>query len=144
VVDVRLLPLRRINPRLPDLDDRSLLIALHQLGYRWLITNNYRMLRNPKELAAILKTKLTVFAIERVGDDPLRATGAILLDLPVALKRVRADRAQVFWLRPRDPQPVEAWDLFRTAAERHHRNPEDLYEEVKVSGPELNADVLGL
>ena len=50
------------------------MIALHQLGYRGLVTNNYRMLQNPIELAAILKTKLRVFALQGVGDDPVRAT----------------------------------------------------------------------
>ena len=33
VVDVHLEPLHQINPRLSTLDDRDLVIALHQLGY---------------------------------------------------------------------------------------------------------------
>ena len=53
-----------------------------------MVANNSKMLKNPKELAAIVATKLTVFAIEGVGDDPIRATGALLLDLPGALKRM--------------------------------------------------------
>lgn len=32
VVDVRLVPLRSIDPRLPTLGDRELVLALHQLG----------------------------------------------------------------------------------------------------------------
>ena len=88
IVDIELIPLRRIDPRLSSLDDRTLVVALHQLGFPGLVTNNYKMLKNPKELAAIVATKLTVFAIEGVGDDPIRATGALLLDLPGALKRM--------------------------------------------------------
>ena len=79
IVDIELIPLRRIDPRLSSLDDRTLVVALHQLGFPGLVTNNYKMLKNPKELAAIVATKLTVFAIEGVGDDPIRATGALLL-----------------------------------------------------------------
>lgn len=88
IVDVELVPLKNIDPRLSTLDDRDLIVALHQLGWRGLVTNNYKMLKNPKELAAIIRTRLTVFAIEGVGDDPIRATGAVLLDLPGALKRM--------------------------------------------------------
>jgi len=64
IVDIELIPLRRIDPRLSSLDDRTLVVALHQLGFPGLVTNNYKMLKNPNELAAIVATKLTVFAIE--------------------------------------------------------------------------------
>ena len=79
IVGIELVPLRKIDHRLSTLDDRTLVVALHQLGVQGLVTNNYKMLKNPKELAAIVATKLTVFAIEGVGDDPIRATGALLL-----------------------------------------------------------------
>ncbi len=113
---VQLVPLRTINQRLTTLDDRSLLIALKQLGYEGLVTLNYRMLRNPIELAAVLKTKLCVFAVEGVGDDPIRATGALLLDLQPAIGAVKAGKSGVFWLRPRHPQPQDPWELFTRAA----------------------------
>lgn len=134
--------IRDIDLRLSDLDDDQLIIALKQLGYSWLVTNNYRMLQNPRELAAILKTNLSVFAIEGLGHDPLRATGALLLDLPAALKRFQEDKPQAFWLRPRDPHPSDPWDLFKQAAQRHNRNFNDLYEEVKVTDQEFGEDVL--
>ena len=142
MVDIRLVPIRRVHDRLPDLDDRQLVIALHQLGYPGLVTNNYKMLKNPTELAAILKTKLTVFAIEGVGHDPLRATGAVLLDLPSAVRKMAAQPG-VFWLRPRNPQLVDPWELFRNAAEHQSRAPAELYQEVAVSEEELHRQVLG-
>jgi hypothetical protein len=86
--DIEFVPLRAIDHRMPTLDDRQLVIALHQAKWAGLVTNNYRMLENPSELAAIVATKLSVFAVEGVGDDPIRATGAILLDLPAALKKL--------------------------------------------------------
>ncbi len=83
--DIEFVPLTHIDARLSRLGDRELIIALHQLKWTGLVTNNYRMLQNPSELAAIIATKLSVFAVEGVGDDPIRATGAILLDLPAAI-----------------------------------------------------------
>jgi hypothetical protein len=57
--DVEVRSLHQIDRRLSDLEDRSLLIALRQLGWNGLITNNYRMLAVPHEIAAIIKTRTT-------------------------------------------------------------------------------------
>ena len=140
--DIRLLPLRMIDQRLTRLDDRELLIALKQHGYKGLVTLNYKMLRNPAELAAVLKTKLTIFAVEGVGNDPIRATGALLLDLQPAIKAVRAGGSGVFWLRPRAPKPQDPWDLFKRAALKRGENASALYEAVKVSNAEMDTTVL--
>lgn len=139
LADAELIPLRRIDPRLTDLDDRPLMLALRQEGFDWLVTNNYRMLRNPNELAAIMKARMKVFAIEGLGGDPLRATGALLLDLPGAIRRSVAERSEVFWSRPRNPLPQEPWDLFTKAAERRHQEAAELYDKVKVSDAEADA-----
>jgi hypothetical protein len=140
--DFELVPLRDIDERLAELSDRQLLIALRQLGWDKLVTNNYKMLKNPRELAAILKTQVTVYAVEGVGDDPLRATGAILLDLPGALGKTEPNKAQVFWMRPRSPTPVDPWDLLATTAKHQQRGASEMYEEVKVTDDELSTPVL--
>ena len=140
--DVQLVPLRTIDHRLTTLDDRELLIALKQLGYEGLVTLNYRMLRNPKELAAVLKTKLAIFAVEGVGDDPIRATGALLLDLQPAISAIRSGRSGVFWLRPRAPKPQDPWELFKRVADNHGKDAATLYEDVKVSDAELETAIL--
>jgi hypothetical protein len=93
--EVEVAPIHKIDPRLSDLDDRKLLIALYQRGWRGLIANNYKMLWVPTEIAAVVKTKVVVFAVEGVGDDPLRATGAVLLELPSVVKRIVPDKAQI-------------------------------------------------
>ena len=139
---LELLPIRQIDDRLTGLDDRPLLIALRQLGFEGLVTLNYRMLRNPSELAAVIKTGRTVFAIEGVGHDPLRATGALLLDLPSAVKAVEAGASGVYWMRPRAPQPQDPRDLFDEAATRRHEDPAALYASVEVSDAELREPVL--
>lgn len=140
--DIELLPLRTIHPRLPELDDRRLLIALSQLGFEGLVTLNYKMLRNPSELAAVMKTKMTIFAVEGVGHDPIRATGALLLDLRPAVNKLREGGSGVYWLRPRTPTPHDPWDLFKAAAERLTGNTDSLYDRLKVSDVEMSTPVL--
>jgi hypothetical protein len=142
IPEVEITSVHRIDPRLSDLDDRKLVIALHQLGWRGLITNNYKMLWIPSEIAAVVKTKAVIFAVEGLGDDPLRATGAVLLELPDVVKRVRPGKAQVFRVHPRAPQPVDAWNYFRQAADRRRVDTSLLYEDVRVTDEELNTRVL--
>ena len=125
--DIDLLPIGHIDRRLTDPGDRQLVVALYQLGCRGLVTNNYRMLQNPVELAAVIKTRLSIFAIEGLGDDPIRATGALLLDLPSVVNTVEAGRSGVFRLRPRVPQPRDPWDLLKELAGRRHEDVGDLY-----------------
>jgi hypothetical protein len=100
------------------------------------------MLRQPVEIAAIVKTKLTIFAVQGLGDDPIRAAGAVLLDLPGALKRIVPRRSHVFLVNPRNPVPRESWDYFREAAGRRKVAPERLYDDVRVSEAELRSPVL--
>ena len=140
--DIQLLPLRTIDEELTRLDDRNLLIALKQLEFEGLVTLNYKMLRNPKELAAVLKTNLNIFAVEGVGHDPIRATGALLLDLRPAVNAIESGSTGVFWLRPRSPQPQDPWELFKRAAKNHGEDAAALYEQVKVSDAELEAIIL--
>ena len=75
--------------------------------------------------------------------DPIRATGALLLDLPSAVSAVEARRPGVFWLRPRTPQPKDPWDLLKQLADRRQENVDDLYRHVAVSDAELATPVLG-
>jgi hypothetical protein len=140
--DVQLTPIRAIDERLPDLGDRELIIALHQLGWAALVTNNYRMLSNPQELAAVLKTKVAVIAIKGLGHDMVRASGALLLDLPGVCKRFAPGTGQVFVLHPRDPRPRDPWEGFKKVAEHAQREVDELYDEVKVTDAELNRPVL--
>lgn len=140
--DVELAPLAEIDRRLCDLDDRELIIGLRQTGWHGLVTTNYKMLWVPIEISAVVKAGIAVFAIQDVGDDPLRATGAILLHLPAVLKRVIVGEPQIFRTNPNAPTPEDAWDYFRQAADRLGTDAEILYSQVKVTDDELTTPVL--
>ena len=138
IPDIDFLPVRKINPSLAEAGDRELLLTLHNLKYTWFVTLNYKMLRNPVELAAILKTKINVFAIEGLGHDPIRSTGALLLHINPAIKSIQnSGRNGVFWIRTSQPRIYDAWDLLSDAAEKLNQSVESLYLDVKVSNDEL-------
>jgi hypothetical protein len=72
----------------------------------------------------------------------VRATGAVLLDLPGAIRKIAPAKSQVFFSNPRNPTPLAAWEFFKKAAEQNLRDPEELYDEVKVTQAELRSPVL--
>lgn len=140
--ELELRSLREIDARLSDLDDRPLFIALHQLGWDGLITNNYKMLDVPTEIAAIVKTKMIVIAIEGLGHDPLRAVGALLLELPGLAERIRPRTSNVLRLAYRRRPSDEAWSYLQRAAERQGLDANELWKRVAVTDAELATPVL--
>ncbi len=141
--EVSLSHLTGIDRRLSLLTDRELFIALKQLGYDGLVTNNYKMLDVPEEVAAIVKTKAVVVAVEALGHDPIRAVGALLLELPGLSVRVRPNAANIFRLNYARRPPQDAWLYFSAAAARLSRTPGDLWDEVKVTDNEMARQLLG-
>jgi hypothetical protein len=134
--------IQRIDPRMSSLDDRPLLIALQQKRWDGLITNNYRMLYVREEVAAIVGTKLTIVAIEGLGHDPLRATGALLLELPSLADRIRPGKSNVFHIKYPQRQPVDGREFLKKSANRHNTTAEELWNEFRPSGEELNTPVI--
>jgi len=137
-MDIEVESLQRIDPRLSDLDDRTLFLALHQLGWHGLVTNNYKMLDIPAELAAIVRTQAVVVAVEGLGHDPLRAVGALLLELPGLRGRIRPRRSNVVRLSYRRSPPEDARSYFQRVAERRARVAEELWNEVLVREEEFS------
>jgi hypothetical protein len=140
--NLELQSLHEIEPRLSDLDDRPLIIGLHQLGWDGLITNNYKMLEVPTEIAAIVTTKMIIIAIEGLGHDPLRAVGALLLELPGLPDRLKPGTSNVFRLAYRRRPPEDAWTYLHRAADRVGLRADQLWRRVRVSGDELGNAVL--
>jgi hypothetical protein len=140
--ELELHSLKVIDPRLTDMDDRPMIIALHQLDFDGLATNNYKILNVPTEVAALIATKLTFICTEGMGDNAVRATGALLLELPGLTRRVRPDKENIFHLRHVFKQPTDAWPYMQRIAKHHGWNPGELYKEHKVSQEELTTRVL--
>jgi hypothetical protein len=107
-----------------------------------LITNNYKMLEMPTEIAAIVTAKMIIIAIEGLGHDPLRAVGALLLELPGLPDRLKPGTSNVFRLASRRRPPEDAWTYLQRAADRVGLQANQLWRRVRVSGHELGNAVL--
>jgi len=100
------------------------------------------MLDVPEEVAAIVKTKAVVVAVEALGHDPIRAVGALLLELPGLARRVRPNVSNVFRLNYARRRPEDAWVYLTAAAVRLQRTSKELWDEVKVTDEEMAQGLL--
>jgi hypothetical protein len=136
--NVQISSLGRIDYRLTDLDDRELLLALSLKGWDGLVTNNYKMLNIPTELAAIIATRCIFVALRGMGQNALQSTGAFLLELPNVLARARipARKPLIFDIGLRQLPPKEAWDYMHKIASRHNTEANALHAEHRVTESE--------
>lgn len=140
-----LVPVASVDPRMSRLDDWELLLALHHHERPWtgLITTDSSMLAQPRELATLLKTRLTLVVAMEAGHDPVRASGLVFAYLPNVVKRTDARRAQVFTLRAANKPAEDPWDNFLSPlAERQGREAAEVYAEAVPTDDELERDPL--
>jgi hypothetical protein len=143
--DAELIPIRRIDERLPTAEDWQVLQALHLHGRDWdgLITSDKNMLGLPKELAVLCQTKLTLVVAVAAGHDPIKATGLLLTHLGSICEQTRADSAQVWTLRTARKAPEDPWIHMTQAAARQDISADTLYRRERLTGDDLAADPLG-
>jgi len=144
LTEAELVSIRDIDGKLMDIHDWQILLALHHHSREWdgLITTDSGMVKQPRELATLMQTKLTLVVAESAGHDPLKATGLVFAHLPWIADRVDPASAQVWQLRA-NRKPAEApWELLRHVADHQNRDLNDLYESAKLSADELIVDPL--
>lgn len=142
--DAELVPIRRIDARLPTADDWQVLHRLHINGRPWdgLITSDHNMLGLPKELALLCQTKLTLVVAAAAGHDPIKATGLLLAHLGAICEQTRPDRAQVWTLRTTRKTPADPWAYMTQAATRQDISADALYRRERLTPSDLAGDPL--
>jgi hypothetical protein len=133
-----------IDPRLADVDDWEILLALHHhaLGWDGLITTDSGMLSLPRELSVLMQTHLTLVVADAAGHDPLKATGLVLTYLPWIAQHTRPNESQVWVLRSANRPHDNPWAWMEKAARRQDTTAAALYDESKLTNVELARDPL--
>lgn len=144
IVEVELRHVYEIDARLSRLDDWELLLALrhHADGYAGLVTTDARMLAQPRELAALNQTRLSLVVAEAAGHDPVRATGLVLTHLPRISGLIDPERAQIWTLTAHTPTPKTPWDHLGRIASKQKRSTSELFGEAKLDERTLAGDPL--
>jgi len=98
--------------------DHELIEELSTRGVDGLITCDDNMLFRPEVIAAIEKTRFTVITCRRVGDDPVRASGLLLVHLPDVVKRYSPEKVQVWRLGTAESRPINFAEHRRSVLRR--------------------------
>ena len=133
IPEVEFVRIQPLDAWLADLEDHDLIYELARRQLTLMATTNYKMLNDESVLVAVHQTKLTVFAIEGVGDDSILAAGALLRDVLPALRKLTA-RGQVFRFRPTAPRAEPAFDALVSLATRRHdkQSAQTILDELRV------------
>lgn len=142
--DADLISVSDIDPRMADLDDWEIMLALHHHERPWdgLITTDSSILNQPPELAVLIQTKLTLVVAMDAGDNPIKATGLLFAYLGGICGRTDPETPQVWKLSAANRPAHRPWDELKRAAEHQHENVEDLWRENRLSEAELAVDPL--
>ncbi len=142
--DADLVRIDRVDPRMPDLDDWELLLALHLDAAPWdgLITTDSSMLNQGPELAALIQTNLTLVVAVESGHNPVKASGLLFARLGGICKRTRPDAPQVWTLNAASNPHREPWDFLKRYAEHNSRAVDDVWAEFKLTPDQLARGLL--
>ena len=115
-------------------DDWQVLDALNRRGdVDGFITNDAKILHLPREMVVLSETHLTLVVTDRVGHDPVRATGLVMLYLGQIVHRLSRE-AQIFTLHSVDLghyQSSPAEQINRLAGHRNIAPPELIARECE-------------
>lgn len=140
--DAELVRVDRIDPRMPDLEDWELLVAIHLDGSPWdgLTTTDSSMLNQGPELAALIQTKLTLVVAVESGHNPVKASGLLFAYLGAICNRTRPDAPQVWTLNAASNPHREPWDFLKRFAEHNNRDVNDVWSEYKLTPEQLSTN----
>lgn len=133
-----------IDPRMTDLDDWQIMLALHHHKRQWdgLITTDSSILKQPLELAVLMHTRLTLVVAMDAGNNPIKATGLLFAYLGGICGRTDPTAAQVWKLNAANRPAANPWDELKSVANHQSQNVQTLWQENRLSDAELGADPL--
>jgi hypothetical protein len=142
--DLALVPIRSIDRRLAELDDWEVLLAIHHHPERFdgLITTDDSMLNQPRELATVRQTNLTLVITHAAGHDPIKATGLLLAHLDYVCAQTRSDEAQIWDLVARNRPGRNPMEFIERVAQHQHRDVNQVWAEARLTRTELAHDPL--
>lgn len=142
--EVELVPIRVIDPRLADMEDWEVLLALHHHARPWdgLVTTDSSMLNQARELAVLRQATLTLVVAHDAGHDPIKATGLLLAHIDYIARRTTPEEPQIWKLTAANRPGHDPWEFLERAAQHQHRDADELWQEARLTDEELAEDPL--
>jgi len=146
IVEAELVSVRDIDPQLAEIDDWEILLSLHHHERVWdgLITTDSGMLGQPREVAVVQQTNLTLVVAHDAGHDPIKATGLLFTHLGWISRETRTDRPEIWWLVAKNRPGHDPWEFIEKIARHTHRTADDVWREGRLTTAELTRNPLAL
>lgn len=144
LTDVELVPIAAVDPRLAELEDWELLLALHHHERSWdgMISNDTSMLEQERELAVLGYTRLSLVAPVAAGHDPIRSTGLVLAHIENIAARTTPARPQIWKLAARTSGGDHPERFAKALAKKLEMDPIDLLRDAMPAPEDLLRDPL--
>lgn len=143
VREAELVPIRKIDERLRQMDDWRLLLSLSHLGsWDGLISADSNMLKLPREISVLHQTHLTLVVVERAGHDPIRAAGLILVHLPGICEKTVKSKGQIWRLSASTKNHDDPWEELKKIAQHQNTSVKSLFEAHKLKKKVLASNPL--
>lgn len=132
---VKISRLVNIAPSLQSVDDWQVINGLHRRGdIHGLITNDGRMLNLPREMVALSCSKLALIVTDGVGNDPIRATGLVMVHLQDVVKQL-SGYPQIFRLHPSQVKKQKVKDqIDKVAGQFNTKSSTMISQELRAMG----------
>lgn len=143
IPEAELVPIRRIDPRLRQMDDWKLLLSLyHFQDWDGLLTTDSAMLRLPRELSVLHQTRLTLVVVQEAGHDPIRAAGLLLVHLPVICRKTVPSTGQIWKLSAQNKNHDDPYGELQKLALHRKTSVQDLFHAHRLTSEELSRNPL--
>ena len=114
-----------------DHDDWEVFRALDKRGdVDGFVTNDAKLLNLPTEMLAVHTTSLALVITESVGDQPIRATGLLMVHLETIASQL-SKRPRVWILRPAQVTATRPWDYLNRIAKSRQVPLDSLVDEER-------------
>jgi hypothetical protein len=121
-----------------DFEDWQVILGCSQTGAEGFISDDDGMLANPRVIAVVEQTRMTLVICAEINHDPIAATGLLLAHLPRVAKRHRSDRSQIWKIRPTEQRPRSLSEF----KERIERNSGARVDDYRLSKAALQEPLL--
>jgi hypothetical protein len=137
--EFEIVSVREHDPRLSrDFEDWQVILGCSQTGAEGFISDDAAMLDNPRVIAVVEQTKMTLVICAEIGHDPIAATGLLLAHLPRVAKRHRSDRPQIWKIRPTEQREKDLSEF----KDRIERNSGMRVDDFRLSTQSLQEPLL--
>lgn len=137
ILEAELVPIQSFGPGAGALKDWQVVVALKHRRFHAMVSNDAKMLYEPKVLTAVRRTNVSLIIIDGLGHDAIRATGALLLEIPAIARKLSPSKGKVFHIVRRSAEPIDPMEYLRRRAERKQLNVKDLMHEERITKDDL-------